>query len=208
MGGGSAKPGRRKAAGPALRYEHRPGRPSAEGGKKKMTVGEKVFGCLVLPGFGVLLLPLVFFEMHWAHTVWGSVAPAWPGGAYAFAASVGALAPLVLVAFAAPLYRMNWKKSRVRSLAWAVASLPGLAGCYLVTGFIFSATFRPKRRSDWDADCYREGGTCWVHEEYPFLWAVGLATTLAVIVLLISLGMKYGGKERSDAGSSEPAAAT
>ncbi|MEV8595001.1 hypothetical protein [Streptomyces sp. NPDC052012] len=190
-GGGSARPKRRRAAGASLRYEHRPGRPSAGGGKKKLTFGEKAFGCLVLPVFVVLILPLVFFERHWGHSVWGSVAPAWPGGAYAFAATVGAVAPPVLVAFAAPLFRISWKKSKVRSLAWAAASLPGLAGCYLVTGFIFTATFRPKRRSDWDADCYQEGGVCWVHEEYPFLWAVGLAATVAVITGLLVLGGKY-----------------
>lgn len=171
MSGGSAKPKRRKAAGPSLRYEYRPGRP-AFGAKRRMTVGEKVFGCLVLPGFVLLILPLAFFEMHWGHDVWGELAPGWPGGAYAFAATVGALAPLIFLVWVIPLTRTTWKKSKPRSLAWAAASLPGLAACYLVAGVI-GAYARPKRRSDWDSECYSVGGPCWTHEQYPYLWGGG-----------------------------------
>lgn len=54
-----------------------------------MSVGEKVFGCLVLPVFVPLILPLVAIYMNWGHDIWGTIAPAWPGGAYAFAATVG-----------------------------------------------------------------------------------------------------------------------
>ncbi|MEU3932779.1 hypothetical protein AB0E85_12190 [Streptomyces sp. NPDC029044] len=187
MSGGSARPKRRKAAGAALRYEHRPGRPNAEGAKK----GDYgcAWGCLILPGFVALLMPLVLFDMYWGHELWGDFAPAWPGGAYAFAGTVGALVPLVFLAWVAPLYRMNWKKSTPRSLAWAAASLPGLAAGYLVAGVI-STTVRPKRRRDWDADCYSQGGPCWVHVHYPWLWAVGLAATLAAAALLITVLVK------------------
>ncbi|WP_338782338.1 hypothetical protein [Streptomyces sp. DG1A-41] len=51
------------------------------------------------PGFVVLLMPLVLFDMYWGHELWSDVAPAWPGGAYAFAATVGALVPLVFLAW-------------------------------------------------------------------------------------------------------------
>jgi hypothetical protein len=180
----SAKPKRRKAAGPALRYEHRPGRPLAR--RVKTSVGDRLFGCVVLPGFVVLLMPLVLFDMYWGHELWGDFAPAWPGGAYAFAGTVGALVPVVFFAWVAPLTRMNWKRSKRRSLAWVAASLPGLAACYLVAGVI-ATTARPKRRRNWDADCYREGGPCWVHVHYPWLWVVGLVATLAAAALLITL---------------------
>jgi hypothetical protein len=184
VSGSSAKPKRRKAAGSALRYEHRPGRQTADRpGKRDWSCA---FGCAVLPGFVVLLMPLVLFDMYWGHELWGDVAPAWPGGGYAFAATVGALVPVVFLAWVAPLTRMNWKKSKPRSLAWAVASLPGLAAGYLVAGVI-STTARPKRRRNWDYDCYREGGPCWVHVHYPWLWAVGLVATLAAAALLITL---------------------
>ncbi|MFF1294113.1 MULTISPECIES: hypothetical protein [unclassified Streptomyces] len=202
MSGGSAKPRRRKAAGPALRYEHRPGRPSSP--IAKMSVGDKVFGCLVLPLFVLLILPLVAIDMNWGHDIWGTLAPAWPGGAYGFAVAVGALAPLAFGAWVAPLTRMKWKESKPRSLAWAAASLPGLAVCYLVAGVI-GAYGRPKRRSDWDGDCYGVGGACWAHEQYPYLWAVGTLATAAVFALLITLFVKYGVKKAEGADSPEPA---
>jgi hypothetical protein len=107
--GGSAKPKRRKAAGAALRYEHRPGRPNADEAKKRDW--GCAWGCVALPGFGVLLMPLVLFDMYWGHGLWGDLAPAWPGGAYAFAGMAGALVPLVFLAWVAPLTRMNWKRA-------------------------------------------------------------------------------------------------
>ncbi|WP_033309094.1 hypothetical protein RFN58_24850 [Streptomyces iakyrus] len=172
-----------------MRYEHRLGRPITEGTKK----GDYgcAWGCVALPGFVVLLMPLVLFKTYWGHELWGDLAPAWPGGAYAFTGTVGALVPLVFLAWVAPLFRMNWdwKKSKPRSLAWAAASLPGLAAGYLIAGVI-SSTARPKRRRDWDADCYSQGGPCWVHVHYPWLWVVGLVSTLAAAALLITLLVK------------------
>lgn len=133
MSGGSAKPKRRKAAGSALRYDHRPGRSHADEVEKRDR--GCAWGCLVIPGaFLLLLTPLLLFEWYWGHELWGGLAPAWPGGAYAFAGTVGALIPLVFLAWAAPLTRMDWKKSKPRSLAWATASLPGLVAGYLIAG--------------------------------------------------------------------------
>ncbi|MFI6371566.1 hypothetical protein [Streptomyces sp. NPDC050546] len=205
MSRSSAKPKRGKAARPALRYVHRPGRPPSLR-RAKTSVGERLFGCLVLPGFVALIMPLVFFDMYWSHDLWGHFAPAWPGGAYAFAASVGALVPLVFLTWVWPLTRMNWKKSRSRSLAWVAASLPGLAAGYVVAGTI-KTTVRPKRRRNWDSECYSQGGPCWVHVHYPWLWVVGLVATLTAAALLITLFVKYGGRSASTSPSTaEPAA--
>ncbi|OUD00640.1 hypothetical protein [Streptomyces swartbergensis] len=196
------RPKRRKAAAAALRYEHRPGWPNADEAKKRDW--GCAWGCVVLPGFVVLLMPLVLFDMYWGHDLWGDFAPAWPGGAYAFAVTVGALVPLVFLVWVWPLTRMNWKKSKPRSLAWAAASLPGLAAGYVVAGVI-GTTVRPKRRRDWDYDCYREGGPCWVHVHYPWLWAVGLVATLAAAALLITVLVKYSGRSSASGPStSEP----
>ncbi|MGX1561032.1 hypothetical protein [Streptomyces sp. NPDC055506] len=173
----------------------------------KTTVGERLFGCLVLPGFVALITPLVFFDMYWSHDLWGHLAPAWPGGAYAFAATVGALVPLVFLVWVWPLTRMNWKKSRARSLAWVAASLPGLAAGYLVAGAI-ATTIRLKRRRNWDSDCYSQGGPCWVHVHYPWLWIVGLVATLASAALLITLLVRLNRRSSPTAPStSEPEAA-
>ncbi|MGV9890300.1 hypothetical protein [Streptomyces sp. NPDC003395] len=183
---GSAKPKRRKAAGSSLRYEHRRDRPADGTGSGKRDRGW-VFGCLTVPVAALALLgPVVWLSMSWGPGIWGDLAPAWPGGAYVFAGCVGACVPLAFLAFVAPLTRMGWKRSRLTSLGWALASLPGLAAGWLVAGII-TATLRPKRRRDWYGSCRTRGGPCWVHEEYPFLWAAGLAATVAVVALLIWL---------------------
>ncbi|MFE1247555.1 hypothetical protein [Streptomyces sp. NPDC058766] len=116
--------------------------------------------------------------------------------------------PLVFLAWVVPLTRMRWKRSRACAVVWAVASLPVLAAEYLVAGTI-GATWRPKRRRDWDGDCYREGGACWVHGHYPWLWAVGLAATLTVTVLLVALYARYGdeGSSPTPPSTSGPGAA-
>ena len=135
MSGGSSRPRRRKAAGAALRYEHRRERPAGSGAAKKRG-RDWVFGCLVIPVFLAVIAPLIFTDMYWGDDIWGDFAPSWPGGAYAFAATVGALVPVVFALFVGPLTRMKWKESKPRSLAWAAASLPGLAGGWLVGGLI------------------------------------------------------------------------
>jgi hypothetical protein len=158
------------------------------------------FGCLVMLVVLALLVPMAMAEQAWGKEVWGELAPSWPGGAYGFAAVVGAVVPLAFAAFATPLARVNWKKSKPRSLAWAAAALPGLAACWLLAGVIFAYT-RPKRRRDWDYDCYSQGGACWVHEQYPFLWAVGLVATLAVAAVLVTLLVRYDGRKAETAPS-------
>ncbi|KOX33567.1 MULTISPECIES: hypothetical protein [Streptomyces] len=151
-------------------------------------------GCLLVVGsvaaFLALISPLVFIDMRWGHRVWGGLAPAWPGGGYAFGATLGVLLPLTAAALVAPLTRMKWRRSRLRSLAWALAALPGLAAGWLVLGVI-GASWRPRERRDWDGDCYREGGACWVHERFPYLGTVGLAATVLVSAVLIALLVRH-----------------
>ncbi|MFJ3337452.1 hypothetical protein [Streptomyces sp. NPDC086766] len=209
MGGGSAKPKRRKAAAAALRYEHGKGRPAAP--RKKERGASCLFACLVVLGFTALLLPMVMMTRAYGRDIWGGLAPAWPGGGYAFAATVGALVPVALGSVIAALVRTNWRESKARSLGWVAAALPGLAACW-VFGIVIGSTTRPKHRRDWDAGCYARGGGCWVHAHYPFVWAVGLVTTLAVGALLVALLVRLL-KPNADsgepaAGSSAPAAAS
>ena len=179
---GSARPRRGRAAPAALRYPR--GSRNGPAGPKKREWGGCLFVPLLMLAFLALLVPLALADMRWGDRVWGDLAPAWPGGAYAFAGTVGAVVPLGLAALIAPLSRMNWKAGKVRSLGWATAALPGLALCWLLAGVILRTT-RPKHRRDWTGDCYDRGGPCWVHQEYPWLWAVGLAGTLVMGALVV-----------------------
>ncbi|MER5397741.1 hypothetical protein [Streptomyces sp. NPDC002599] len=187
---GSAKPKRRRAAGAALRYEHVRQRPSVWAqAREKASRAESYFGCLVLLAVTAAIVGFALAGMAWGSELWGDVAPAWPGGGYGFAAAVGAVLPIGLAAVIATLARMKWKTSPLRSLGWVVASLPGVAAFLLCAVVVFAA-FRPKHRRDWNAGCYGRGNPCWVHVEYPWVWAVGLLSTVLVAAALIAAAIK------------------
>ncbi|MFF0190081.1 hypothetical protein [Streptomyces sp. NPDC005244] len=188
--GGSARPKRRRAAGAALRYEHVRQRASAwSQAKEKASRGESWFGCLVMLVGMAGIVGFALLGMAWGPVLWGRVAPAVPGGGYGFAAAVGALAPIGLAVVTTTLSRMKWRTSALRSLGWAVASLPGVAGCLLWALVVF-AGFRPKHRSDWGSACHSRGEACWVHVEYPWAWAVGLLSTVLVSAALIAAAVR------------------
>lgn len=193
MSGGSARPKRGKAAPAALRYEHR-GRPPAGAPAKKRDWSGCGFSLLLVSGFLALVVPMASAEDSWGGRVWGEVAPGWPGGAYVFAATAGAVVPLALAAVIAPLTRMNRKAGRVRSLFRAAAALPGFAACWLLSVVILGTT-RPRRRRNWDSECHGRGRPCWVHEQYPWIWAVGLLATLVTAALLVVVLVRLAGRK-------------
>ncbi|MER5222158.1 hypothetical protein [Streptomyces flaveus] len=191
-----------------MRYEHSRVRPasSAKPEKERMSRREVALAWLCILALVGGLVAFAISTITWGPTLWGDVAPGWPGGGYGFAGTVGALVPLAMAAMIAPLTRMRWKKSKARSLAWVAASLPGLAASTLFLVVIF-AVFRPKRRRGWDGDCYSEGGPCWVHEQYPYVWAVGLAATLLAAVALVTVLVKLQAtRTRTTPDSAEPSA--
>ncbi|MEU4166009.1 hypothetical protein AB0F46_03865 [Streptomyces sp. NPDC026665] len=143
-------------------------------------------GCLILLAVVAAVAAFGMTARAWQQELWGRTAPAWPGGGYAFAAAVGALLPFGIAALIAPLSRMKWKERPLRSLGWAVAALPGLAASSVCAMVVFTTT-RPKYRRDWDSGCYSRGNPCWVHVEYPWVWAVGLLSTVLVAAALIAV---------------------
>ncbi|MFI0967410.1 hypothetical protein ACH4S8_39380 [Streptomyces sp. NPDC021080] len=122
----------------------------------------------------------------WGVDLWGRVAPAAPGGGYGFAAFVGALLPVGLTVAIVSLARTEWKASPLRSLGWTIASLTGFAAAFVWAVVVF-AVFRPRYRRDWDGHCHARGNPCWVHVEYPYVWAVGLLSTVLVAAALITV---------------------
>ncbi|WP_371599091.1 hypothetical protein [Streptomyces sp. NBC_00564] len=135
-----------------------------------------VFGWIAGLSITAGLAALAIASDTWGHDIWSGIAPDWPGGGYGFAVTVGGLLPVTAAAAILPLTLMNWKESRARSCAWAAASLPGAAASAPLL-LVIAGAWRPKSRHR-GLDCYSEGGPCWVHEQYPYVWAVGLAATL------------------------------
>lgn len=190
---GSAKPKRRRAAAPALGYGGSGGgRPALPGRNWKRTraVG---FACLVLLIALGIIVALVLGPLAWAGDLWHEVAPDWPGGGYGFAVTAGLLLPVSLPLFGIPLARVNWKRSRVRSLRWIALSLPGAALAVLVSA-VAMQTWHPTRRSSGSCSSTEY---CWISGRYPYVSLVGLAATLVGSALLFTAYAAYDKRRRA-----------
>ncbi|MFK4067629.1 hypothetical protein [Streptomyces sp. NPDC029674] len=183
MGGSTRRP-RRRAAGPALRYEHVPGaRTSGRAtGREGKRVGWRArlrsvgFGCTVAACLVVGSAALIFGPVNWAGQMWHELAPDWPGGGYGFAATTGLFLPLAGAWMIAALFRTNWRKEKARSVLWAVVALPGACGALMAMA-IAAQTIRPKH-SRRHGSCSAAGEYCWVSSNYPYVWVVGLTATV------------------------------
>ncbi|MFF1377072.1 hypothetical protein [Streptomyces sp. NPDC058308] len=206
--GGSAKKARRRAAGPALRYEHVPGARTAgrrPGKRRRAEEGEEnnwLFGTLMCLTVLVVMALFALAGMAWNATLWGEVAPAWPGGGYGFAVTIGLLVPPAAAAIIVPLSRANWKKEPLRSTGWAVTALPGVALSCLLLLLTFGAT-RPKHRRR-GPGCFAHGEACWVHEQYPYLWAPGIAAAVLCAAVGGRLAYLYIRRRRARRTPPEP----
>ncbi|MFE0175298.1 hypothetical protein ACFWZ2_23555 [Streptomyces sp. NPDC059002] len=197
--GGSTRRTRRRAAGPALRYDHVPGARTREQAEARREpwgrrLYDKLFGVLVFLAVLATVAVFALADMAWGETLWGDLAPAWPGGGYGFSVTTGLLAPPAVVAIAAPLKGIDWKADKARSLARAAAALPGAAlSCLLL--LICLGAFRPRRNRDFD--CYSHGEPCWVHEQYPYL---GLPGTAALVGSAVGCWLvhRYVRRRRAD----------
>ncbi|MFF2366465.1 hypothetical protein ACFVU0_27735 [Streptomyces sp. NPDC058122] len=195
--GGSARPKRRRATKGALGHEHVRRRPSTGQQAREKTSWKNVGGgCLILLAALAASAAFGMTAEAWGQELWGRAAPASPGGGYGFAAAVGAVLPFGLAALIAPLSRMKWKERPLRSLGWAVASLPGLAACCFCALVVFT-TSRPKYHRDWNPGCYSRGNPCWVHVEYPWVWALGLLSTVLATAVLFTVLFRIDKARRS-----------
>jgi hypothetical protein len=132
---------------------------------------------------GIAGLGLV--SVFWGREVWGGPALGWPGGPYGLAATTGLLVPFAIASLVVTLTRVKWREdkgNKGRSLKWIAASLPGQFLTSLLSVALFAA-MRPRRGRD--ADCYSEGGPCWLREQYPYLWAVIWGAALLTGSLLV-----------------------
>lgn len=188
----------RKAARPSLRYEHQSGRPASPRSREKRERPWLV-ALVVLPVVVAVLAALATAGETWGPDAWGDLAPRWPGGGYGFGITLGVLEAIAAALFIVPLTRMKFRVSKVRSLAWAAAALPGMAAFGLVTALTL-AGMRPKRSRSRTYDCYYEGHPCWVHEQYPYVWLVGLLTTVVVgLALLFTIGIHFDKRRKAAA---------
>ncbi|MER5518689.1 hypothetical protein [Streptomyces sp. NPDC002763] len=172
--GGSAKPRRPRAAPAASRVR-------GPGAKKAKKDRDALFGCLMFLGIGGGIVLMALGTMLWGDDAWQWAARNWPGGAYAFAVCLGVAAPLLVALFLRTLDgvgRKAWKTSPALALAWTVLAVLAVASLLAFLCLAFDAMDSGKRK-------HRSVAPSWVFAHYPWLWAVGIASTLASAVLLV-----------------------
>ncbi|WP_405870297.1 hypothetical protein [Streptomyces sp. NBC_00005] len=128
--------------------------------------------------------PFVIAQV-WGPDIWSGIAPGWPGGGYGFAVSAGVLLPWGAAAVILPLARITWGEPRRHWLVQVALALPG-AAVSLPVLVVIAGAWRPKPRKR-GLDCHDVGAPCWVHEQYPYVWAAGLGATLVGAALLVPL---------------------
>ncbi|MFF5343588.1 hypothetical protein ACFY4H_23210 [Streptomyces althioticus] len=167
--GGSAKPRRRRAAAPALRYERSPGpRPT------RRKSGDTLFGGLVLLGVVGCVVLFALLERELGDSTWRWAADR-PGGAYGFAGVLGVAGPLVAVLGVRSLMRMpwtTWRRQRGRALRIAGTAAAPAAALVFHALLVFDA----QNSGRWGKG--PDGPPSWVFRHYPWLWGVGLSATL------------------------------
>lgn len=199
---GSARPKRRRAAAPSLRYEHRPGKRSESKGKGSGK-GDKAFGCLVFISLSAVFVLLALSDMFWGDETWEWSADTWPGGAYGFAVFLGALVSCVATLFVLSASRTDWKSwkaHKARSFGCTLlAVMCGVAMLQLV-----SLIYNAQNTGKWGRG--PDSSPSWVFSNYPWLWAVGLVSTIATAALLIALAVARHKRTSpaGDAGAPEP----
>ncbi|MFJ8791098.1 hypothetical protein [Streptomyces sp. NPDC102462] len=185
--GGSARGRRPKAAAGALRYEHRPrvrgtGRVKARRGKRDFVVGSLFVASVV----GLIVL-LAVLDRAWGDATWRWAADRWPGGAYGFAVCLGVAAPCL---FAVSLWalsgttRRSWRTGPARALARAVLAVATAAPLLPFVTLAWNATDDGEGRAG-----SRNGPPSWAFRHCPWLWLVGLATTVVTVAALVALAV-------------------
>lgn len=184
--GGSAKPRRPRAAPAASRVR-------GAGVKKAKKDRDALFGCLMFLGIGGGIVLMALVTMLWGDDAWQWAARNWPGGAYAFAVCLGMAAPLLAALFLRALDGMDrkaWRTRPARALGWTVLAVLAVAALLAFLSLAFDAMDSGKRK-------HRSVAPSWVFSHYPWLWAVGIASTLGSAVLMVWLLVVLG--RRADA---------
>lgn len=176
---GSSRPRRRRAAPASLAYTARAPRPAKPGpGRRDTLVG---CGCALAIALSIIV-PVVGSVLG-GRELWRWVRDGFPGGGYAFAITVCGLVPVAFALGVRALTRVNWAADKARSVRMtALAVLSWAALMLLATPLV--EMMGPSRKHQ-----ERHGGVA--YEEYSWIWAVGLASTLAVSALIITLAVRH-----------------
>ncbi|MCM1970697.1 hypothetical protein [Streptomyces sp. G1] len=145
-------------------------------------------GCLIflLLAGGIVLLGV--FGYFWGDASWQWAARSWPGGAYGFAIALGLLIPCLLALCLLCLGKAEWRSWRqhlVRTLAMTALSIVSAAAFAL--GLLVASITIDDGRGRYG----HETEPSWAFVTYPWLWAVGLLSSLVTVVAGVSAVALY-----------------
>lgn len=181
--GGSAKPRRGRASAAGLQYERRPGRGLGTEGRKARKKGESAFACLLLLLVAGVAVLLALLDVFWGDDTWRWAADTWPGGAYGFAVCLGAAAPCLLALSIWSLSkagRKSWQIHPARAAGHTLLTTLATASLFPFLSLAFNAMDSGRGR-------HHSGSPSWAFSHYPWLWILGLASTVGGAVLLIGV---------------------
>ncbi|MFJ2832685.1 hypothetical protein ACIPC1_34905 [Streptomyces sp. NPDC087263] len=147
-----------------------------------------MFGFLMFLSLAAAIAFLVLADTFWGDDTWQWAADAWPGGAYGFAVFLGALVPIGVTLFGLSLARMDrksWRAHKTRTFGRILLTV----GCGTAMVQLVALVFNAQNTGKWGRGT--SASPSWAFRNYPWLWAVGLASTLATAALLICLYVAY-----------------
>ncbi|MFF4748335.1 hypothetical protein ACWD5R_00430 [Streptomyces sp. NPDC002514] len=178
---GSAKPKRRRAAASGLDYDPRPNRLSSCR-EKNRPKGNFTFGLLMFLGVTGIIILFVTLDILWGDETWMWAAESLPGGAYGFSACVGICGPCLAALSIFSLIRLSQKSQRIHKGRTLVMAGLCIASTALLVPYIV-LVFNAQNTGKWGRG--NSTSPSWVFSNYPWLWAVGLLSTMVTIAGLI-----------------------
>ncbi|CAM5270801.1 hypothetical protein GCM10010266_49560 [Streptomyces griseomycini] len=145
-------------------------------------------GCLVGLGCAGLMVLAATLDWLWGDDAWQWAAASWPGGAYAFAVCIGVIGPCLAALSVFSLSHMGWKSWRKHPARTLTHTAVGVASTVALMP-LGSLITNAQNSGGWARS--RTSSPTWVFSHYPWLWAVGLASTVVSAILLIRVVVAY-----------------
>jgi hypothetical protein len=188
----SAKPGRRRTSESPLHS----GQSDSAAKEPQKDTSVSPGGCLAGLSCAALLILVATLDWLWGDETWQWAAESWPGGAYGFAVFIGGAGPCLAALSIFCLSHTGWKSWRqhpVRTLTHTAVGAASAIALLLFAPLITNA----QNSGGWARS--RSAPPAWVFSHYPWLWAVGLASTVGAVVVLISVSVLHRRQRRTTA---------
>ncbi|MFJ4565679.1 hypothetical protein ACIP4U_18590 [Streptomyces caelestis] len=182
-----------------MNYERQPRKPGSS--RKSESSQVSILGCSIGLGIVGLIILLATFDILWGDDTWQWAAEEWPGGAYGFAVCVGIGGPCLAVLSVLCLGHMKWKSWRAHPVRTVTNTMVGALVTIALAPYA-SLVYNAQDTGKWGRGA--SSSPSWVFSNYPWLWAIGLLSTVATIGVVIWLSVAYIRRQSSAADPDVP----